>query len=495
VPRAAKKKSRSRPVEYPPGSNRNSPLQLSIPKSEIAILDELEGWIRGGRLQPGHRLPSIKAIQKMLKVGQRSVESAVESLAKRGLVETRNRSGNYLKADAREILASESSRALQSSWVLDHYLPRSSKRTLTVFTPDCIGRMKGVWNQVIRTYEAKSDLQIRLLTPNDGNLIDLMKLHDVDVIHSTPEMLQAIGWDKLNEIAPIPGFEEFSEDLLPQVKARMNGNLTRKALPFAVTVMYLFLNRSMAAKWDLPLDLPTHPLEFLGMVKDAQARLELSGLNSFLIPSIAELLLISGGLIFSPGGQVVFDRELSHQCLAKIAGSKLPLPNPSEIPDAFAAGQLLTMRHCSFTCSELLERVHFDWVAKPVPLAIGSQDLAWLTLLAVPQSSQYPQEAARLIDSLLSRESQASFAAIGGNLPVRRSALSSVAAADVNHVLPETIHRALAQSELSWPHFVWAKFMTNELHAAASDLVSGRGGPDVVLLQVQDIVKKISAKF
>ena len=489
------KQSKNRPAEYAAGSNQNSPLQLSIPKSEMAILDELEGWIRGGRLQPGHRLPAIKAIQKMLKVGQRSVELAVESLVKRGLVETRNRSGNYLKADAREILASESSRTLQSSWVLDHYLPRSSKRTLTVFTPDCVGRMKGVWNQVIRTYEAKSDLQIRLLTPNDGNLIELMKLHDVDVIHSTPEVLQAIGWDKLNEIGQIPRFEEFSEDLLPQVRARMNGNLNRKALPFAITVMYLFLNRSMASKFDLPLDLPSNPLEFLGMVKDAQAALELSGLDSFLIPSIAEILMISGGLVFSPEGQVVFDRELSRECLDGIAGSRLSLPNPAEIPNAFAAGQLLTMRHCSFTCSELLEQVHFDWVANPVPLAIGSQDLAWLTLLAVPQSSQYPQEAVRLIDSLLSRESQANFAAIGGNLPVRRSALSSVADAHVNHVFPETIHRALAQSELSWPHFVWAKFMTNELHATALDLVSGRGGTDAVLNVVQDIVKRISAKF
>ena len=492
MPSAAKKKSRIRPVGNSPGTH---PIQLSIPKSEITILDELEGWIRGGRLQPGQRLPSIKAIQKMLKVGQRSVEAAVESLVKRGLVETRNRSGNYLKADAREILASESSRALQSSWVLDHYLPRTSRRTLTVFTPDCVGRMKGVWNQAIRTYEEKSDLQIRLLTPNDGNLIELMKLHDVDVIHSTPEMLQAIGWDKLSEIGPIPGFEEFSEDLLPQVRAKMKGNLKRKALPFAITVMYLFLNRSLASKWDLPLDLPSEPLEFLKMVKKAQGTLRPSGLESFLIPSIAEILLISGGLVFSPEGQVVFDRDLARQCLAVIADSKLSLPNPAEIPNAFAAGQTLTMRHCSFTCSELLEQVQFDWVAKPVPLAIGSQDLAWLTLLAVPQSSQYPQEAAQLIESLLSRESQASFAAIGGNLPVRRSALSSVAAADVNHVFPETIHRALAQSELSWPHFVWAKFMTNELHAAAVDLVSGRGGPDAVLREVQDIAKGISAKF
>jgi ABC-type glycerol-3-phosphate transport system substrate-binding protein/DNA-binding transcriptional regulator YhcF (GntR family) len=461
----------------------------------MAILNELEGWIRGGRLEPGHRLPSIKAIQKMLKVGQRSVESAVESLAKRGLVETRNRSGNYLKVNAREILASENSRALQSSWVLDHYLPRSSKHTLTVFTTDCVGRMKGVWNQVIRTYEGKNDLQIRLLTPNDGHLIELMKLHDVDVIHSTPEMLQAIGWDKLNEIAPIQGFDEFSEDLLPQVRARMNVNLSRRALPFAITVMYLFLNRSMASKFDLPLDLPSTPLDFLAMVKKAHATLKLSGLNGFLIPSIADILLISGGLVFSPEGQVVFDRDLSRQCLAEIAGSKLLLPNPAEIPNAFAAGETLTMRHCSFTCSELLEQVHFDWVAKPVPLAIGSQDLAWLTLLAVPQSSQSPKEAFRFIECLLSRESQANFAAIGGNLPVRRSALSSVAEADVNHVLPETIHRALAQSELSWPHFVWEKFLAKELHAAAVDLVSGRVGPDVLLQEIQGIVKQISAKF
>ena len=485
----------TRPAHQPAKAYPDSPLKLSIPKSEMAILEELEGWIRGGRLEAGHRLPSIKAIQKMLGVGQRSVESAIQSLEKRGLVETRNRSGNYLNINALEILLSEGARTLQSSRVLDHYLPRSSKRTLTVYTTDSIGKMKERWNQVIRTYEEKNDLQIHLLTPNDGHLTDLIKLHDLDVIHSTPEMLQSIGWDNLCEVAPIQGFDEFSDDLLPQVRARMSVNLTRRALPFAVTVMYLFLNRSMASKFDLPLDFPSDPLAFLRMVKEAHSVLRVAGLNGFLIPSIADLLQISGGLVFSPAGQAIFDRKLALQCLEEIAGSNLPLPNPSEIPTAFAAGQVLSMRHCSFTCSELLEKVRFDWVAQPVPLALGSQDIGWLTLLAVPQSSQFPNEAFRFIEALLSRESQASFASVGGNLPVRRSALSSVAEADVNHVFPATIHRALAQSELSWPHFVWVKFRTNELHAAAVDLVSGRAGPDVLLEQIQDIVKQISAKF
>ncbi|CAN5454577.1 hypothetical protein BH09VER1_BH09VER1_36400 [soil metagenome] len=464
-------------------------LQLSIPTSEAAILEELEGWIRGGRLAPGHRLPSIKAIQKMLKVGQRGVEFALDSLSRRGLIETRNRSGNYLMADAREILAAESSSALSSSWMLDHYLPRSSQRALTVYTTDCIGRMKAVWNQIIHRYQEEKDIQIRLLTPNDGHLMEVLKTQEVDVIHATFELLEAIGWDKLQEIDHSEGYDDFSADLLPQVRPRATSNLDRCARPFAITVMYLFLNRSMASKFKLSMDIPSNPFSFLRMVREAQSVLGPAGFDSFLVPDITDLLLMTGSILFSPDGRLIFDRELARQTLAELEGSKLRFPNVPT-PNLFAGGQALTMRHCSFTCAELLEQVRFDWQALPVPLALGTQDFALLTHLAVPRSSQMPKDAFQFIECLLTRESQSRFAAIGGNLPVRRSALSAVAEADVNHVLPETIHRALAQSKMGWPLPGWTKFFA--ACPATDDLLAGRCRAEVLVDQIEAIVKSIS---
>jgi|GEM_PF-1426626 len=481
-----------RVVEVSPAGD--TPMKLSTPRSDQAILEEIEGWIRGGRLEPGQRIPSIKAIQKMLKVGQRSVELALDSLVHRGLIETRNRSGNYLVPDAREVLSGEGTKSLQSSWVLSHYLPTTDLRTLTVYTIDCAGKMKGVWNEVAREYGSQRDIQVRLLTPNDGHLPELLRLEDVDVIHSTPEMLQSIGWDRFVDLKPLRKFDELSSEVVPQVRARMSDALNRCTLPFAITVMYLFLNRTMATRFGLPDKIPSDPFAFLEWIKNAQAVLKPAGFDAMQIPSLADFLMMTGSLTFSPDGRVIFDQRQANRCLEALAGSGFPLPNPMDIPDAFAAGNALTMRHASFTCSELIEQAKFDWQAYPVPLALGTRDMAWLTLLAVPESSQRQKEAFDLVKLLLSESLQNKFASIGGNLPVRRSALAAVVEADVDHVHAETIHRALAQSELTWPHFVWGKFFNADFHQATLGLLNGAIKPQEVLRLVKDQVDRILAK-
>lgn len=477
-----------------PAGKGDGGLQLSTPRSEVAILAELEGWIRGGRLEPGHRLPSIKAIQKILKVGQRGVEMALDSLSRRGLIETRNRSGNYLMANAREILAAETNRALSSSWVLEHYLPRSTRRTLTVYTIDCMGRMKEAWNQVIRKHQKENDLQIRLLTPDDGHLMEILKSQEVDVVHSTLELFQAIGLDKFHKIERDKDeYGEFFDDLLPHVRASMTDNLNRSVMPLAIMVTYLFLNRSMAAKFNLPTEIPSNPLMFLRMVRETQAVLSPVGFESFLLPVFSDFLLMTGGVGRSPEGRLIYNPVQTEKCLAELAGSRLSSPK-ANIPDLFADGIALSMRHCSFTCAELLGQARFDWVALPVPIAVGSKDVGCLTLVGVPRASQMSDEAFRFIGCLLSRESQSVFAAVGGNLPVRRSALSTVAEADFNHVLPETIHRALAQSEFEWPHHELTKFSSLPVYAALRDLLAGRTGPEVLLDITGSIAKSISEK-
>jgi len=65
--------------------------------SDRLVIGELEEWIRSGRLRVGQRLPSVKKLQKILGVGQKSVESAKAVLEQRGWIETRNRSGSYVR--------------------------------------------------------------------------------------------------------------------------------------------------------------------------------------------------------------------------------------------------------------------------------------------------------------------------------------------------------------------------------------------------------------
>lgn len=484
-------KSPSSKSKHRPSGGDPTP-SLSTPAANEAILEELESWIREGRVKPGQRLPSIKAIQGMLHVGQRGVHLAMESLERRGIIKTRNRSGNYLLPNAREILAAESTKNLQSAWVLDHYLPRTSKRSLTVFTIDCVGRMRGAWARVVAEFGESHGFEVNLLTPSEGRLDDLLESHSIDVVHTTPEMLQAIGGERFHEIPLNSWRDELAADLLPQVSAKMAARTSFIALPFAITVTYLFYNRTLAEGYQLPLEIPSDPVEFLQMMREAQSVLAPHGLDAFHVSGLADILRMSGALIVSIDGRVTLDRDQCLETLEILSGSGLPFPNPLMIPSTFASERLLAMRHPSFTSAELLERVSFDWQAFAVPLALGIRDASWLTMLAIPKSSQSLDAAEDMVSHLLSREMQNVFASVGGNLPVRRSALSKLVDADHNHVSNQALHRALSQSELSWPHMAIGYLADSGIHNAMRECVAGRIPPKKILHLVEELLKRHS---
>jgi ABC-type glycerol-3-phosphate transport system substrate-binding protein len=162
------------------------------------------------------------------------------------------------------------------------------------------------------------------------------------------------------------------------------------------------------------------------------------------------------------------------------------------IPSTFASGRLLAMRHPSFTSAELLERVTFDWQAFAVPLSLGIRDASWLTMLAIPKSCASLDAAEEMVGHLLSRDIQSLFASVGGNLPVRRSALSALVDADLDHVSNEALHRALSQSELSWPHMAIAYLGDSGIHNAMRECVAGRVPPAKVLGMLEDLLKRNS---
>lgn len=489
-PRRERKTRRKRGQNMNPQSQR-----LSIPATDQAILKELESWIREGRVEPGQRLPSIKAIQNMLRVGQRGVNLAMEALARRGLIETRNRSGNYLLSNAKEILSAESGESLQSAWMLDHYLPRNQKRTLTIFTIDCVGRMRGAWSRAATAFAESHGSQVRVLTPNDGHLNDLLESQGVDVVHTTPEILDSIGWDRFQEIDSAPWLEDLRSDLLPQVSSKFSTRTNACTVPFAITVMYLFYNRSLAAEHGLPLEISPDPMEFLRAVRRAQETLAARGLDAFQVPGLADILRMTGGLVVTIDGRVTLDRSQSLNTIEILTGSKISFPNPSLIPGAFASGRLLAMRHPSFTSSELLERAAFDWQALASPLALGLRDASWLTMLAVPKSSASKETAVEMIGHLVSETSQREFASVGGNLPVRRSALSSVVDADLDHVSAESLHRALSQSELSWPHMAVSYLSADSsLHSEMRACSAGHSSPTKVFEIIEALVSRNSPR-
>jgi DNA-binding transcriptional regulator YhcF (GntR family) len=463
--------------------------------SDILVLEELEGWIRSGRLRVGQRLPSVKALQKLLGVGQSSVESAKQQLERRGLIETRQRSGSYLLADAKEKMASEEQTSMESAQLLDFYLPRAKTKTVSVYTMDFLGRSQAAWQSVIQEFQKNHDCQVELLTSADGHLMDLIKKRPIDVVHTTQEMIDAIGSHEFSEFSGHTELEEFEADLISSVLSKWSSLAVKNSLPFALTIKYIFVNRSLQRRFGIEAQSFSDPLEFLEATKSAHRKVSLHGMRAFAFSRVEHLLSMVGAVYPAEGGGFACDRQLTQRCLECLHSSDLPIFHDPEIPNIFATGHAIYANHWSFTCSELLERVDFEWEALPVPLKNGRSQQSFLSVLAVPRTAIAKRDAFLLATQLVSKSAQNHFAKVGGNLPVRSSAIPSVAEADWQHLSLDSLNQALATSDFNWPHRDWGRIEYALPLNLQTDLLSGRRQVSEIFQRVEEIVNATSQEL
>jgi len=456
--------------------------------SNVLVLEELEGWIRSGRLRVGQRLPSVKALQKLLGVGQASVESAKQQLERRGLIETRQRSGSYLLADAKDKIAAEEKTVLESAQMLDFYLPRAESKMVSIYTMDCLGRSRNAWEAVISEFQTTHDCQVELLTPADGHLMDLIKKRSIDVVHTTQEMIDAMGNTEFCDLAPHIPRGDFESDLLPLVLEKWNQQEAKISFPFAVTIKYIYVNRSLQKRHKISTELTSDPFEFFELIKAVHRQTSTFGLHAFAFSRLEHLLTMAGAMSPKDNGGAFWDRKLAECCLNSLHASGLPIFHDHMIPNIFAAGHSLFAKHWSFTCSELLERVDFEWEATPLPLASGKKSSSFLSVLAVPRSSNGKEEAFTLAAHLVSQSSQEQFAKVGGNLPVRSSAIPALADTEWQHLSLDSLNKALGNSDTEWPHREWRKLEYAIPHGLQMDLLSGRRQVSEILALLEEII-------
>ena len=422
--------------------------------SDRLVIGELEEWIRSGRLRVGQRLPSVKKLQKLLGVGQKSIESAKAILEQRGWIETRSRSGSYLLPDAGQTLrGSGKEDQLHSSRAIEFYIPLQPKKTVSIYTMDCTGRSRAAWRNVLGRFRSLSGVEAELLTPADGHLMDLLDTRAVDVVHTTPEIREAIATGAQCEWLDIPLPPALREDLPDFLSGSIHAGARAKALPFGLTVPYIFVNRSLARDLRLPEDVPGDPVEFLRMIKTARPKALVRGCQTLGISRIEHLIMMAGG--FVPGNRIHINKTNARLCLDELRGSQLPLYHDTEIPELFAKGTMLFARHWSFTCSELLEKPGFEWEAVPLPLSPKAKAQAFLSVIAVAKAAGTNASALHLATHLTELDSQQEFARAGGNLPVRVSALSAMLGEGLGHLSTGTLRKVLRDADVDWPHRAW----------------------------------------
>jgi hypothetical protein len=266
----------------------------------------------------------------------------------------------------------------------------------------------------------------------------------------------------------------------------------KNSLPFALTIKYIFVNRSLQRRFGIEAQSFSDPLEFLEATKSAHRKVSLHGMRAFAFSRVEHLLSMVGAVYPAEGGGFACDRQLTQRCLECLHSSDLPLFHDPEIPNIFATGHAIYANHWSFTCSELLERVDFEWEALPVPLKSGRSQQSFLSVLAVPRTAIAKRDAFLLATQLVSKSAQNHFAKVGGNLPVRSSAIPTVAEADWQHLSLDSLNQALATSDFNWPHRDWGRIEYALPLNLQTDLLSGRRQVCEIFQRVEEIVNATS---
>ena len=113
-------------------------------------------------------------------------------------------------------------------------------------------------------------------------------------------------------------------------------------------------------------------------------------------------------------------------------------------------------------------------------------------MLAVPRTAIAKRDAFLLATQLVSKSAQNHFAKVGGNLPVRSSAIPSVAEADWQHLSLDSLNQALATSDFNWPHRDWGRIEYALPLNLQTDLLSGRRQVSEIFQRVEEIVNATS---
>ncbi|MEJ2591253.1 MAG: GntR family transcriptional regulator, partial [Candidatus Thiodiazotropha sp.] len=69
---------------------------MQHPKLSDQIAERLEGMIADGTLKPGERLPAERQLSERLGISRPSLREAIQKLASKGLLHTRQGGGTYV---------------------------------------------------------------------------------------------------------------------------------------------------------------------------------------------------------------------------------------------------------------------------------------------------------------------------------------------------------------------------------------------------------------
>lgn len=435
---------------------------LKKKSKKAVIVRDVVGQVAAGELKPGDRLASIKDLCAAYGFSQRVVCSAIEDLALQGIVVTRRRSGCYISDTALEravqVLQEEQAvprraGATISGGEMERFLvPRTEHKVVSIYISDSLPANVAFWRRMLNQYcTARPGVAVEPLFVGDGHLEEVLANRHVDLVQTTPVLLEHLGRDRFAPLG-LSMLGRSAEELLPLVAERVKKGPDILGAPFSVTLPYLFVNLELAEAAGIET---TPPGSFSALLERVAAfrsgYAAGTSLQGLVSTGLMDLFMLAGALQYSGRRGLLFDAARARTCCQRLLDAGVNAERAADVVEAFLEGRLLYMYHCSFDVVEILERARFPWAAQPRPLDRGGAMVGDLMVLAASRNTPYPQECLDLIKFLCSVEVQRAFGRQFGNLPAwREAALDPELLAD--HPLgAEGLTAALAGTTLLWP--------------------------------------------
>ncbi|MBF0245050.1 MAG: winged helix-turn-helix transcriptional regulator [Planctomycetes bacterium] len=240
-------------------------MTLRIAAREEQLIEDITLRIRLGELTPGDRILPVKALCNRYNISQPVVQRALKHLENRGLLRIERRSGVFITEKAVELQGlheeteSKSAGKLPSPRVygketdLSVFMtPQSKSRTLTVYLLDFHGKVFDLWCEILKAESKRLGIgRLNILSCHDGHIEDLYDQQHIDLVQSTPGVLNALGPEKFVSFDSLEPVGLATEHLLDPVRKALDLEKTRPGVPFSLTLHLLFANRRLMEAHDL----------------------------------------------------------------------------------------------------------------------------------------------------------------------------------------------------------------------------------------------------
>ncbi len=453
---------------------------IKKPDKVKELVDDINLQIRTGRLAPGDRILSIRELVKFYKVSQRIVLSALHILVSRSVLVKGGKGYSVSRkiCSGEGVLSKGANPGNEKITDFSEYLTPvffNSRPSLRIFISDYDSNISMLWDVVLKEYGRKNNVDISYSSCASNHIEDAWKKEHFDILNTTPHILDSIGYDKFVQFEDLAEIGIQEAELACILHEFVKSPYSHQCvIPFAVSLPFLFINRSLKAKFKEFREPRTYDDIFrLGeLFEKKYANVDEYG---FYPSGLYYNLVNSGALLWKSNGLPAIDWQKTEDFISFVDGLTLKgrnAINPDQLREFFD-DRLLLLRNTSHLFTELNNRKEGGWDVIEKPLAPGAKQEVTLSCFAISSGAKYMSECISLVKYLCSREVQNLFASLHLNLPIYQELIDGTYVR--NHHLPETlIGENLRKCTLLHPMTAAYYWFIMNIEACNRDFMAGK---------------------